>query len=59
MNAEPGGFRLAIDRDWPQRNPLTTGALTDDVREWEKVGYALRVPGLSEAVNYSNGAAVE
>jgi len=59
VRIEPGRFRLAIDRDWLQRNPLTAAALADEVREWEKVGYELRVPGLAEAVDYTNGAGGE
>ena len=41
-------FRLALDRDWLARNPLTVHALAAEVREWEKAGVELRVPGVEE-----------
>jgi exopolyphosphatase/guanosine-5'-triphosphate,3'-diphosphate pyrophosphatase len=39
-------FRLAIDRRWLAQHPLTAAALREEAREWEKIGYDLRVPGL-------------
>lgn len=42
-------FRLSVDRAWLQRSPLTVAALSEEVREWEKIGYELRVPGLEDA----------
>jgi exopolyphosphatase/guanosine-5'-triphosphate,3'-diphosphate pyrophosphatase len=42
-------FRVSLDRAWLQRNPLTVAALSEEVREWEKIGYELRVPGLDDA----------
>jgi exopolyphosphatase/guanosine-5'-triphosphate,3'-diphosphate pyrophosphatase len=41
-------FRLALERDWLARNPLTVTALTAEIREWEKVGIEIRLPGLDE-----------
>jgi exopolyphosphatase / guanosine-5'-triphosphate,3'-diphosphate pyrophosphatase len=41
-------LRLALDADWLARNPLTVTALTDEVREWDKIGFELKVPGLDE-----------
>ena len=41
-------LRLTLDADWLARNPLTVTALVDEVREWDKIGFELRVPGLDE-----------
>ena len=41
-------FRLALDASWLARNPLTVTALHDEIREWDKVGFELRVPDLEE-----------
>src|SRR4029077_20485553 len=41
-------FRLTVDQDWLARNPLTVTALNEEVREWEEIGFELRVPGLDE-----------
>jgi len=39
-------FRLALDPDWLARNPLTVTALHDEIREWDRIGFELKVPGL-------------
>jgi exopolyphosphatase/guanosine-5'-triphosphate,3'-diphosphate pyrophosphatase len=44
-----GRFRLALDPDWLSRNPLTATALRDEVREWDKIGFELKVPGIELA----------
>ncbi len=41
-------FRLALDTAWLARNPLTVTALHDEIREWDDVGYEVKVPGLEE-----------
>jgi exopolyphosphatase / guanosine-5'-triphosphate,3'-diphosphate pyrophosphatase len=41
-------FRLALEPAWLARNPLTVTALHDEIREWDEVGYELKVPGLEE-----------
>jgi len=41
-------FRLALDSSWLARNPLTVTALHDEIREWDKVGFELKVPDLEE-----------
>lgn len=41
-------FRLALDPAWLARNPLTVTALHDEIREWDEIGYELKVPGLEE-----------
>ena len=38
----------AVDSDWLARNPLTATALHEEVREWDKIGFELKVPGLEE-----------
>ncbi len=41
-------FRLAIDPAWLARNPLTVTALHDEIREWDRIGFEIKVPGLEE-----------
>ena len=41
-------FRLSLDASWLARNPLTVTALHDEIREWDEVGFELKVPGLEE-----------
>jgi hypothetical protein len=40
--------RLALDLEWLARNPLTVTALRDEVREWDKIGFELKIPGLDD-----------
>jgi len=39
-------FRLGLDAEWLARNPLTVTALREEIREWEKIGFELKIPGL-------------
>jgi exopolyphosphatase/guanosine-5'-triphosphate,3'-diphosphate pyrophosphatase len=41
-----GKFRLVLDSEWLTRNPLTATALREEVREWDKIGFELKVPGV-------------
>jgi len=41
-------FRLTLEAPWLARNPLTATALHDEIREWDDVGYELKIPGLEE-----------
>ncbi len=41
-------LRLALDRDWLARNPLTVTALRDEVRDWDRAGFELRIPELDD-----------
>lgn len=41
-------FRLALDAAWLARNPLTVTALHDEIREWDKIDFELKVPDLEE-----------
>ncbi|HKU70158.1 MAG TPA: exopolyphosphatase [Burkholderiales bacterium] len=41
-------FRLTLDSAWLARSPLTVTALHDEIREWDKLGFELKVPGLEE-----------
>jgi exopolyphosphatase/guanosine-5'-triphosphate,3'-diphosphate pyrophosphatase len=40
-----GGFRLALDKGWLTRNPLTEAALEAEVKEWKGVGVKLVLSG--------------
>ena len=42
-------FRLAIGAEWLRRNPLTATALREEVREWDRIGFELRIPELEAA----------
>jgi exopolyphosphatase/guanosine-5'-triphosphate,3'-diphosphate pyrophosphatase len=46
--AGDGKFRLAIDPAWVLRNPLTNTVLREEIREWEKVGFDVKISGLYE-----------
>ena len=46
--ASDGKFRLALDPAWLQRNPLTNNALCEEIREWEKIGFDVKISGLYE-----------
>jgi exopolyphosphatase / guanosine-5'-triphosphate,3'-diphosphate pyrophosphatase len=41
-------MRLALNLEWLARNPLTVTALRDEVREWDRIGFELKIPGLDE-----------
>jgi exopolyphosphatase / guanosine-5'-triphosphate,3'-diphosphate pyrophosphatase len=41
-------FRLALELDWLRKNPLTATALREEAREWEKIGFELKIPGLED-----------
>ena len=38
----------AVDSGWLARNPLTATALHEEVREWDKIDFELKMPGLEE-----------
>ncbi len=42
-------FKLELDPAWLQRNPLTLTALREEIREWEKIGFEVKIGGLDEA----------
>ena len=46
--AQGNKFRLGLEADWLARNPLTATALRDEVKEWQRVGFELKIPGLEE-----------
>jgi exopolyphosphatase/guanosine-5'-triphosphate,3'-diphosphate pyrophosphatase len=48
MKANGSRFQLQLANGWLARNPLTATALREEIQEWEKVGYDLRVPGLDQ-----------
>ena len=41
-------FRISLGKEWLRRNPLTATALLDEIREWDRIGYELRIPELEE-----------
>jgi exopolyphosphatase/guanosine-5'-triphosphate,3'-diphosphate pyrophosphatase len=41
-------FRLTLAPGWLARNPLTATALHGEIREWERIGFELKVPELEE-----------
>jgi exopolyphosphatase/guanosine-5'-triphosphate,3'-diphosphate pyrophosphatase len=43
-----GRFRLVIDPAWLRRNPLTNTALDEEIREWGKIGFEVKISGLYE-----------
>jgi exopolyphosphatase/guanosine-5'-triphosphate,3'-diphosphate pyrophosphatase len=49
--ASDNKFRLAIDPAWLQRNPLTSTALREEIGEWAKVGFEVKVGGLESAAD--------
>jgi len=42
-------FRLSLGKEWLRRNPLTATALLDEAREWNRIGYELKIPELAES----------
>jgi exopolyphosphatase / guanosine-5'-triphosphate,3'-diphosphate pyrophosphatase len=49
-------YRLGLDADWLARNPLSATALLEETKEWEKIGFELRIPGLAEIEAASEAA---
>jgi exopolyphosphatase / guanosine-5'-triphosphate,3'-diphosphate pyrophosphatase len=41
-------FRVQVSADWLARNPLTATALQEEIREWEKIGFELKIPAVDE-----------
>jgi exopolyphosphatase/guanosine-5'-triphosphate,3'-diphosphate pyrophosphatase len=41
-------LRLAIDREWLAKNPLTATALQEEIEEWAAAGYKLDIKSLRE-----------
>lgn len=39
-------FRLTVEAGWLARNPLTVTALHDEIREWDRAGFELKIPEL-------------
>lgn len=48
LRAQAGKFRLTLDTAWLERNPLTATALHNEAREWERIGFELRIPGIDD-----------
>jgi exopolyphosphatase/guanosine-5'-triphosphate,3'-diphosphate pyrophosphatase len=43
-------LRLAFDPAWLEANPLSATALREEIAEWTRIGYEIRVPGLDDIV---------
>jgi exopolyphosphatase/guanosine-5'-triphosphate,3'-diphosphate pyrophosphatase len=41
-------FRVSLGKEWLRRNPLTATALLEEMREWDRIGFELRIPELEE-----------
>jgi exopolyphosphatase/guanosine-5'-triphosphate,3'-diphosphate pyrophosphatase len=41
-------FRVSLGKEWLRRNPLTATALLEEMREWDRVGFELKIPELEE-----------
>jgi exopolyphosphatase/guanosine-5'-triphosphate,3'-diphosphate pyrophosphatase len=41
-------IRLSLGSAWLARNTLTATALSDEIREWDKIGFELKIPELDE-----------
>jgi len=44
-------FRLAIDPGWARRNPLSNTVLQEELHEWEKAGFDIKISGLYESAD--------
>ena len=42
--------RLGFDAAWLEANPLTATALREEVSEWARIGFELKIPGLDDIV---------
>ena len=54
--ASDGKFRLTMDPAWLQRNPLTSTALREEISEWAKIGFDVKISGLENAGDASDGS---
>jgi len=41
-------LRMSLGKEWLRRNPLTATALLEEIQEWDRIGYELRIPELEE-----------
>ena len=41
-------IRLSLGSAWLARNTLTATALSDEIREWDKIGFELKIPELDD-----------
>jgi exopolyphosphatase / guanosine-5'-triphosphate,3'-diphosphate pyrophosphatase len=41
-------FRLSLGTSWLGRNTLTATALADEIREWARIGFELKIPELDQ-----------
>jgi exopolyphosphatase/guanosine-5'-triphosphate,3'-diphosphate pyrophosphatase len=48
VKAGENKFRLALDPAWLAKNPLTNAVLHEEISEWEKAGFDVKISGLFE-----------
>ncbi len=53
--ASDSKFRLAMDPAWLQRNPLTATVLREEIGEWEKIGFEVKISGLESVADSGDG----
>jgi len=41
-------FRVSLGKEWLRRNPLTATALLEEIEEWDRIGFELRIPEIEE-----------
>jgi len=41
-------FRISLGKEWLRRNPLTARALLEEIGEWDRIGYEVRMPELED-----------
>ena len=47
-HASHGRLELSLGSAWLARNTLTATALSDEIREWDRIGFELKIPELDE-----------
>lgn len=41
-------YRLSLGKEWLRRNPLTATALLEEIEDWDRIGYELKIPELED-----------
>jgi len=48
IRSQSSAASLQFDPAWLNRNPLTATALRDEIKEWQEVGFTLKIPALEQ-----------
>ena len=48
IRSQSSAASLQFDPAWLHRNPLTATALRDEIKEWQEVGFTLKIPALEQ-----------